>query len=304
MANKDGHRRFGSIRKRASGRYQARYLGPDGLMRNAPRTFERLKEAEQWLTLAEAQMMRGDWIDPDRGKIRLTDYAERWIEERPKLRPRTKALYRQLFRSHIKPRLGELSLGGITTATVRDWRARLIENGVSQSVAAKAYRLLRAIFNTAVKEDELIRANPCRIPGADREDAPERPALTVAQVFQLADTMPKRYRALILVTTFGCLRWGEATGLWRQDIDSENGSVWVRRAMGENERGRLQLGPVSRAPEYGGCRCLPRSCRTCGRTFGSTCRRRQTRSCSPALATPTRHYAGTTSGSWSGGRRP
>jgi len=30
MANKSGHRRFGSIRKLPSGRYQVRYLGPDG----------------------------------------------------------------------------------------------------------------------------------------------------------------------------------------------------------------------------------------------------------------------------------
>ena len=33
MANKDGHRRFGNVRERASGRWQARYPGPDGLLR-------------------------------------------------------------------------------------------------------------------------------------------------------------------------------------------------------------------------------------------------------------------------------
>jgi hypothetical protein len=37
MANKKGHRRFGNVRKLASGRFQARYLGPDGLMRTAQR---------------------------------------------------------------------------------------------------------------------------------------------------------------------------------------------------------------------------------------------------------------------------
>ena len=38
-------RRFGSIRKRASGRYQVRYQGPDGQMRSAPQTFERKGDA-------------------------------------------------------------------------------------------------------------------------------------------------------------------------------------------------------------------------------------------------------------------
>jgi hypothetical protein len=50
-------------------------------------------------------------------------------------------------------------------------------------MAAKAYRLLRAVLMTAVKEDELIRINPCRITGADQEKAAERPVLSVPQVF-------------------------------------------------------------------------------------------------------------------------
>ena len=36
MANKPRHRRFGNIRKRASGRYQVRYPGPDGRLRAVP----------------------------------------------------------------------------------------------------------------------------------------------------------------------------------------------------------------------------------------------------------------------------
>ena len=66
---------------------------------------------------------------------------------------------------------------------IRTWRSKLLAKSVSQTVAAKAYRLLRAVLNTAVKEDEMIRVNPCRIPGADKEDSPERPILTLAQVF-------------------------------------------------------------------------------------------------------------------------
>jgi hypothetical protein len=187
MANVDGHRRFGSIRKRASGRYQVRYPGPDGLLRSAPQTFERLKEAERWLTLVEAQMMRGEWIDPDRGKVRLQDYAERWIVQRPNLRPRTIHLYEWLLRKHITPYLGNATLGSLTTPIVREWRSTLLAKGVSQGQAAKSYRLLRAIMNTAVREDELIRVNPCRIKGADQENPTERPVLTVAQVMKLAE---------------------------------------------------------------------------------------------------------------------
>ena len=95
---------------------------------------------------------------------------------------------------------------------------------------------------TAVNEDEILPKNPCRIPGADQEKPPERPVLTVAQVFQLADAVPEQYRALVLVTTFGCLRWG-VCALQRQDIDAETGTVRVRQAFTEQRGVGLVLGP-------------------------------------------------------------
>jgi integrase len=243
MPNKDGHRRFGSIRKRESGRYQARYPGPDGQLRSAPQTFERKSEAERYLSLVEAQMMRGEWIDPERQKIRLQEYAERWIVQRPNLRPRTIHLYRWTLQKHITPHLGRVLLSRLDTPMVREWRATLLESGVSVSMAAKAYRLLRAVLMTAVKEDELIRVNPCRIPGADQEHAAERPTLTVAEVFALVALIPERYRALVLLSTFTSLRWGEVSALQRQDIDIEARTVRVRHQYVEVRGVGLVLGP-------------------------------------------------------------
>jgi hypothetical protein len=42
-------RSFGSIRKLPSGRWQARYRAPDGLLRSAPHTFARKADASRWL---------------------------------------------------------------------------------------------------------------------------------------------------------------------------------------------------------------------------------------------------------------
>jgi hypothetical protein len=80
--NRPGHRRFGNVRKLPSGRYQASYLGPDGQRRYAPETFERKGDAEKALVLIEAQLTAGKWADPERGKIKLADYASAWITER------------------------------------------------------------------------------------------------------------------------------------------------------------------------------------------------------------------------------
>jgi integrase len=138
--------------------------------------------------LIEAQMSAGEWTDPERAKIRLGDYASAWIAERPGLRPRTADLYRWLLSKHITPYLGGIPLSKLSTRLIREWRATLLRNGVSVSVAAKAYRLLRAIL-MAVEEDNLLPRNPCRIRGAGDEHAAERPVLTVAQVFELAEVI-------------------------------------------------------------------------------------------------------------------
>jgi hypothetical protein len=55
--------------------------------------------------------------------------------------------------------------------------------------------------------------------GCGQEVSPERPILAVSQVFDLAEAISVRYRALILLGSFGTLSWGELAGLRRSDID-------------------------------------------------------------------------------------
>ncbi len=166
-------RRFGRVRELPSGRFQARYPGPDGLLRAAPQVFMSRTEAEQWLSVVESDLLRGTWIDPAAGRVLLAEYAERWINERPGLAPKTRVLYGGLLRLHIKPTLDDVSVADLTPARVRTWRKELLDSGTGAVTVAKAYRLLKAVLNTAV-DDELIRRNPCRIKGAGTERSPER----------------------------------------------------------------------------------------------------------------------------------
>lgn len=102
----------------------------------------------------------------------------------------------------------------------------------------KAYQILRAILNTAV-DDELIRRNPCRIKGADRYDVPERPVLTVAEVYAVADAISPCYRLLVLLAAFTGLRFGELASLRRRDIDTDNAVLMVQRSQAEMQTGAL-----------------------------------------------------------------
>ncbi len=235
-------RRFGYLRRLASGRWQASYVGPDGLRRSAPRTFTNKTDADRWLGGVEADIASDRWLDPSAGRQTLGRFAEQWIDQRSALRPRTVDLYRWLARKYIAPGLGRVALADLSPAMIRSWRQQLIDAGASQSVCAKAYRLLRSILNTAVDDHAIVR-NPCRIRGAGDERPAERPVLTVEQVVDLSNAVPSRYRALILVATFASLRWGEATALRRCDVDLEHCSVNVRAAFVERSNGSLELGP-------------------------------------------------------------
>lgn len=200
-----------------------------GARRRQERRPERSREARP----AERQRSRV----LDAGKVSFGPYADDWLKHR-KLEDRTRERNESVIRVHIKPTFGAGSLAAITTPRVRAWRTALLEDGVGEPTVVKAYQLLRAILNTAV-DDELIRRNPCRIKGADRYDVPERPVLTVAEVYAVADAIRPHHRALVLLAAFTTLRFGELASLRRRDLDLTRSVVLVRRAQSELQNGTL-----------------------------------------------------------------
>ena len=59
-------RGFGEVGQLPSGRYRARYTGPDGGRHSAPITFVARIDAEGWLVDQERMISRGEWEPPDR----------------------------------------------------------------------------------------------------------------------------------------------------------------------------------------------------------------------------------------------
>ncbi|MGF0171588.1 tyrosine-type recombinase/integrase [Streptomyces sp. Marseille-Q5077] len=232
-------RQFGRVRKLPSGRYQARYVGPDGLLRPAPETFRTKKDADDWLADKQTEMRRGDWHDPDAGKVPFGQYASAWVKER-ELTTTTRQLYGSLLRHHLEPIFGALNVAEISPPLVRRWRADKLASGTGPTTVAKAYALLRAIMGTAVA-DQMIRRNPCTIKGASTVHTPERPTATVQEVYDLADAIQPRYRALVLLAGFLGLRWGELIGLHRRDVDLDHGAVRVRRAVAGLNNGQREI---------------------------------------------------------------
>jgi integrase len=108
----------------------------------------------------------GEWTAPKARRLaeeRVTfgQFADAWLDQRD-LKPGTRELYRSLLDKQILSTFGPLSLADITPATVRMWFGSY--GNKTPAYRARAYQVLRAIFETAVS-DELIAANPCRVKG-------------------------------------------------------------------------------------------------------------------------------------------
>jgi integrase len=236
-----GNRRhFGNVRRFASGRYQAAYWH-DGRRHVAPYTFDSKADANVFLDSVSASIRRGDWIAPELGRISFADYAVLWLAQRTDIRPRTREQYGLLIGNKLIPAFGHRELAKITPLHVRSWYADIA--GKTPGSARSAYRLLKAIFNTAILDDLIVK-NPCRVKGGGTDRVVDRRIPNVDQVAALTLSMPEQYRAAVTLAAWGTLRRGEVLGLNRQDVDLRAGTVRVERSLHEFYDGRLELGPT------------------------------------------------------------
>lgn len=212
---------FGAVETLPSGRHRARYRGPDGRRYTAPTLFLTQKDARGWLALRQADIIKGKWMPPDadekpQPKLTFKAYADTWIAQRD-LKDRTREHYEKLLEDHIMGKFGSLPIASITADDVRAWHAKLGENK-TPTLRAHAYGLLRVIMGSAASDGK-ITANPCHIVGAGSSKRVHkiRPA-SLDEIAVIAEEMPERYRAMVLLAAWCALRFGELTELQRRDI--------------------------------------------------------------------------------------
>jgi integrase len=235
-------RAFGEISLLPSGRFRARYTGPDGSRHSAPITFVARIDAEGWLVDQERLISRGEWRPPT-GQLRhapllMGEYAPVVVARR-RLRPATAALYAKLLRLEILPTWADRALDDITAAEIATWYAGMQNTPTQQ---ANAYGLLKSIFKEAI-EGGTLEANPCRVKaGAQKQRASEIEVLTVDQLNRYLAAIPEARRVPLLLAGWCGLRSGEVRGLRVRDLDLDVGVVHVRQAV-VRLKGQLLIGP-------------------------------------------------------------
>jgi integrase len=216
---------MGQVKKRGN-RWRARYRRPDGT--ETSKSFARKVDAEQFLTHVEHSKLTGGYVDPSAGRVTFGAYAERWRAMQVH-RPSTAVQVESNLRRHVLPFLGDRPIGAIRPSEIQAWvkgRSAVLAPATVELV----YRYVVAIFRAAVA-DRLITASPCvgvKLPKIDRAHVvPPAPDVVEA----IADALPGRYRALVVLAAGTGLRQGECFGLTVDRVDFLRRRLTVDRQL-------------------------------------------------------------------------
>jgi integrase len=232
-------RQWGSVRRLASGRYQARL--PDGSP--APDTFSTKAEASRWLSLAEADVVRGTFVHPSlSANVTVAEWLEEWRASHSlHKRPTTLVRDESAIRRHLVPRLGDIQLANLRQTDVQAFVA-LLRREVGPGTTRSIYGVLRAALNAAVNAELLARspARGIKLPQTPRTDVV---TLRPAELHGLAAALPDRWGPMVYVAGACGLRFSEVAGL--------------RVARVDLAHRRLQV--TETAPQVGGDRAEPKT---------------------------------------------
>ncbi|MET8350916.1 site-specific integrase [Micromonospora sp. NPDC005206] len=207
---------MGSVEKRVrDGKvsYLARWR--DDARRQRKRSFTRKTDADRFLAQVEADIVRGQYVDPS-DKTTVVEYARRWAAGRVH-RPTTARRVSSLIETHIAATpLGSRRLGAVVPSEVQAWAA---ERGkvLSPSTLRNLVGLLRSVYAAAVL-DKLVGRSPVvriSLPSTHRERVVP---LTVDQVRALSEAIPARNRAMVITQAGLGLRLGELLALRVEDV--------------------------------------------------------------------------------------
>jgi integrase len=229
---------MGSVDRRPSGRYRARYREvPGGPQRS--RHFTRKADDRAFLVQVEHDLMAGTYTPRQAGQITMADYATEYCARRH-WRTQTAERKERELRLHVLPALGSTPLAHLTRAHMERWAADL---NLAPSSVHTVHATLSAVLNAAV-EDGRISRNPAS--GAHLPEVTEGVVvpLEAAQIHALAKAVPDHLYAAVILAARSGVRQGELFGLRVHDVHFLRRELHVRQQLVSLSKGTPVLAPV------------------------------------------------------------
>jgi integrase len=242
-------------------RWRVRYLDPDG--REKSKSFARRLDAESFKTQADADILRGTYLDPDAGRMTLRAYAVEWVKGWHADSSRGEKIRGHLD-NHILPGLGGHPLAQLAArpSIIQQWLSGL---KLGPGAAGQVFITLSSVLSAAADDGRIAR-NPCKA-GSVRPPRPTRRKVvprTAAEVEALRAALPERWRAGADCAAGLGMRQGEILALGPDEIDFLRRRVHVRRQV-KRVHGRLWFAP----PKGGRERDMPLPAAVAGRLSAS-----------------------------------
>lgn len=236
----------GSIRQRANGTYEARYVDPTGRTRSIYRKTE--GEVRKALTAATAARDVGVDAAPSKQTVEqyLTEWLETHVEGNDKKRPTTQRAYASVVRVHLIPHLGRVRMTDLRDSHIRDLHRAMAKGGSSPGTIRTAHSTLSAALSAWVRANPFGRVNaallvdPPSVPARTNRGKPihlpsESDVLAILEhLRETADDLEPLYRLTIATglrqgEAIG-LRWGDLKGL-AFHLTGERPTLTIRRTI-------------------------------------------------------------------------
>jgi integrase len=214
------------LEKRQNG-YLVRWREPSGRVASAKRrTYD---EARSLKAEMESAILKGSYVAQEARKLPFGEYAKMVLDSDLNLGRTTRANYDTCLRLQLDP-LSYVPIELVDSGRVRSLFAGLSASGASPHTLHMTKKVLSKVCSIAV-EDGILNRNPAasvRLPKLHRRQVEP---LTPEQVKDVSESLPGRYKAVVLLGAWGGLRISEIGALTRDDVDWERGSVTISKSQ-------------------------------------------------------------------------
>jgi integrase len=179
-------------------------------------------------------------IRPDGTKLTVAAFLEDlWLPYiEAERRPQTASAYGKIVRRYIVPAIGAVRLRDVDKDVLR----RLYSSLPTTVLKRYCHRVLSSALGYAVKELDLIAANPCASIRPPKSDTPEAKHLDVPEARRmLREVSGHNLEGAVILGLVGGLRVGEACSIRWGDLDLDTSSLVVRGSYwGPTKSGKMR----------------------------------------------------------------
>lgn len=209
------------------GKWQATVRHPSGKKYSQS---DPLKEVvKTWASDQETAIRRGEFVDPNAGKVTLAEWREKWLKTwRVELATRDRAASH--WRNHVEPAFGKWPISAIQSEDVEAWVTDMETRGVGLPTVGHSLRLLKQMLKAAVKHKKIL-VNPADGITATTPEPHVDRILTRDEADKLLEQFTGADRVFVATLLYCGLRFQEAVGLRRFRVDLLRKRILIQKVL-------------------------------------------------------------------------